>query len=198
MKHETQQYYADHAQQFTQNTLNLDLTELYQRFLCHLLPNANILDAGCGPGRDSKAFKDLGYQVTAMDSCAELVEHARRYAGVETRDMSFQALEDIAAFHGIWASASLLHLRPDDLGAVFKKLALALKSRGVLYASFKYGDFAGMRNGRWFTDLNEVQFSKMQAQLPEFELLESWHSKDVRPQCPANIWLNLLLRKTVF
>lgn len=38
---------------------------------------------------------------------------------------------------------------------VLIKLKNSLKEKGVLYASFKYGDFEGERNGRFFNDYNE-------------------------------------------
>ena len=53
-------YYNQHADEFFANTVNVDMTELYQKFTKHLPNNAKVLDAGCGSGRDSKAFLDMG------------------------------------------------------------------------------------------------------------------------------------------
>lgn len=32
----------------------------------------------------------------------------------------------------------------------------ALKENGIIYTSFKYGEFEGERNGRYFTDLQKI------------------------------------------
>lgn len=38
--------------------------------------NAHIIDLGCGSGRDSKAFINKGYKVTAVDGSKELAKIA--------------------------------------------------------------------------------------------------------------------------
>ena len=37
----------------------------------------------------------------------------------------------------------------------------ALKADGIIYTSFKYGDYEGMRNERFFTDFTEETFADL-------------------------------------
>ena len=122
-----------------------------------LLPeHAHVLDAGCGSGRDSKAFLDSGFLVTAFDASREMRKRASEYLGQEVLDMRFQEIAFKNEFDGIWACASLLYVPMDQLPETMKKLNASLKDGGIIYASFKYGDGTKMRGERKFSDFNEV------------------------------------------
>ena len=73
----TLDYYEAHAEQFFADTQSVDMAPLYERFLSELPVGALILDAGCGSGRDSKAFLERGYRVSAFDASEKLVALAR-------------------------------------------------------------------------------------------------------------------------
>lgn len=191
IKHLTGNYYQNHSDQFIANTQHLDLSEIYERFLKHVPLHGYILDAGCGSGRDSKAFKEKGYSVLAIDTCPAFVTQTQIFAGVEAQVLDFQSLNFEARFDGIWACASLLHIPPENLQETFLRLQHALKPSGCLYASFKYGDFKGIRNGRWFTDLD---LHGLQSLLPSgFEIIETWQTADHRTERTNETWLNVLL-----
>ena len=64
----TLDYYNRNADSFFESTACVDMSPLYERFLALVGPQGTILDAGCGSGRDAKAFRDLGYQVSAFDA----------------------------------------------------------------------------------------------------------------------------------
>lgn len=74
-------------------------------------------------------------------------------------------------------------------------MAAALKSSGVVYTSFKYGDFEGERNGRYFTDFTVESFEEYMRKIPELQIEEYWITGDVRPGRNDEKWLNLILRK---
>ncbi|MEG2896052.1 MAG: SAM-dependent methyltransferase, partial [Niameybacter sp.] len=77
---------------------------------------------------------------------------------------------------------------------VFTRLARALKDGGILYASFKYGDFEGERNGRYFTDYTEARFAKLLEHFPELKWIEQGITIDKRPDREEK-WLNVIVRK---
>ena len=77
---------------------------------------------------------------------------AKAYTGLEVRQLLFKNLDYIEAFDAVWACASLLHVPSNDLPHIFALIHRALKGRGLLYCSFKYGTFEGERNGRFFTE----------------------------------------------
>jgi cyclopropane fatty-acyl-phospholipid synthase-like methyltransferase len=160
-----------------------------------LKEGASILDFGCGSGRDTKAFLDLGYKVEAIDGSVELCKTASEYTGIEVKNMLFQDLNDVEKYDGIWACSSILHVSKADLKSVLKKMVTALKDDGVIYTSFKYGDFEGERNGRYFSDFTEESFREYISDCPDVSIVDSWITGDVRPGRGEEKWLNLVLKK---
>ena len=132
-------FYDEHADEFYAGTVGADIGELYDAFLPLLPDGARILDAGCGSGRDSRAFLDRGYEVTAFDASAALVEKASALLGRPVRRLTFQEMDYTEAFEGVWACASLLHVPRAEFDAVLARLARALVPGGVAFLSFKYG-----------------------------------------------------------
>ncbi len=65
---DTHSYYEQNAEQFFADTVDVDMSVLYARFLESIPAGGYILDAGCGSGRDSKAFASSGYRVAAFDA----------------------------------------------------------------------------------------------------------------------------------
>lgn len=189
-------YYNTHASQFAESTFNVDMEILYQPFLEHLPSTARILDLGCGSGRDSLAFKKKGYEVDACDYSEELVKKAHELTGINVQHQSFYDLDKVERYDGIWACASLLHCERDRLTEVLQKMLCALKPNGVIYLSFKYGDSDREKDGREFTDLNEVQAEALLRQFNNVTSIKQWITVDQRPDRQEQ-WLNLLWKKYV-
>ena len=192
---QTLNYYAENAADFAENTVNVDFSVTQERFLTRLRPGASILDFGCGSGRDTKVFLDWGYRVTAIDGSPELCRIASAYTGIPVRQMLFDDLNDVETYDGIWACASILHVPSAELPDIFRRMISALKPRGIIYTSFKYGTFEGERNGRRFTDFTEETFTAFVKQFPELTVDDQWISADVRPGRTDEKWLNVILRK---
>ena len=187
-------YYDLKAQEFFDDTVNADMTSHYSEFLKKLPENARILDAGCGSGRDAKYFKESGYEVTAIDGSAEMCKLASELIGDNVLNILFQEIDFEDEFDGIWASASLLHVPSDEIGDVLQRLKKSLKENGVFYASFKYGDFEGERNGRYFNDLDEVTSRKL-FEKEDFEVIKTWITSDSRKGRESERWVNILVKK---
>ena len=191
----TIEYYNQNADMFAQGTRLVDFTIVQERFRKMLPVGSRILDFGCGSGRDTKYFLEKGYQVAATDGSAELCRLAGSFTGIKVKEMLFQELDEIGVYDGIWACSSILHLPKQELLPVIRKMCDALKDNGVIYTSFKYGDFEGERNGRYFTDFTEDTFEKFIKVIPELTIEEEWITSDVRPGRGEEKWLNLILRK---
>ena len=188
-------YYNENAKDFVQGTISVDFTKVQHKFIDKLEKGDYILDFGCGSGRDTKYFIDNGFKVDAIDGSEELCKLASDYTGINVKHMYFQQLSDIDKYNGIWACSSILHLKYEELVRVIEKMNLALKQNGIIYTSFKYGDFEGERNGRYFTDMTEISFKKLIENIKDLEIEEYWITSDVRPGRGEEKWLNLILRK---
>lgn len=188
-------YYERNATSFFDATVDVDMTPLYQRFLPLLPPAGRILDAGCGSGRDLRAFAKLGYRVTAFDASPALAALAETYAGQPVYRARLQDIAWRESFEGVWACASLLHISPAELPDVLRRLASALIPAGVLYASFKYGRGEREHHGRRYTDMDEDALYTLLARVSALQPLDVWTTADQRSGRETERWLNALLRR---
>jgi SAM-dependent methyltransferase len=195
MNDKTLDYYNQNAAVFANSTMAVDFTQTQDNFLNRLHARDYILDFGCGSGRDTKYFLTHGMRVDAVDGSEELCRIAGKYTGIKVRNAYFQDWDEYEKYDGIWACASILHLSKTQLISVMKKMIAALKPKGVIYTSFKYGTFEGERNGRYFTDFTEETFSDFLKDIPGISMEELWITNDVRPDRGEEKWLNLILRK---
>ncbi len=200
---QTSQYYNDHATTFFEATVGVDMGPLHARFLQNIPAGARILDAGCGSGRDARAFKDRGYQVTAFDASPELARLAAEHSGLQVQVAHFLSLPDAAQlglpagtlFDGIWACASLLHVARRDQPEAWSRLWRLLKPGGVVYASYKLGGGERVDHvGRSFTDAREDKLLEWLIELPGVAPKESWVTEDLRSRS-GTTWLNALVGK---
>ena len=124
-----------------------------------------------------------------------MCRQASEYTGITVRQMLFQELEISNYYNGIWACASILHLSRIEISDVLKRISNALKPGGILYTSFKYGTFEGMRNNRYFTDFTETTLSKLWIGIDSLQIIDIWTTQDVRPGREEKRWINLLARR---
>lgn len=190
----TDAYYARNARQFIADTQAVDMQALYTPFLAELPANAQILDAGCGSGRDAHAFQQLGHQVSAFDASPAMAEHASRLLNVTVPVRRFAEIDEVERYDGIWACASLLHVPESQLPDAFERLWRALKPGGVLYCSFKRGQGERLHHERHFTDADEARLAAWTQQLSGLTRTHCWSSEDQRPD-RSEQWLNALLYK---
>lgn len=188
-------YYNQHAAKFTLETLSVEFEEKQNMLLKYVKPDSHILDLGCGSGRDSKAFIQKGYKVTAIDGSSELCNIASSYIGQQVICKKFQDMNNRNEFDAVWACASILHIPSVELPNIISKIVKALKLDGYFYASFKYGDFEGERNGRYFTDLTEKSFRSLVEPFDQLEIMETCITNDTRVGREDDKWLNAIIKK---
>ncbi|MGQ9856551.1 MAG: class I SAM-dependent methyltransferase [Fervidobacterium sp.] len=192
----TLEYYNQNAKKFFEDTINVDMSFLYQMFLKYIPAGSKILDLGSGSGRDTKYFLEQGFSVVATDASKEMVRMSTEYTGIQTLHMDFKELNFVEEFDGVWACASLLHVKRSEIDDVMYKIYRALKTNGILYASFKYGNKEEYReDGRYFNYYDEKSFSELLKNHPYFELIETAITTDVRKDRANEKWLNVILRK---
>ena len=193
---ETIDYYEKNAKSFADSTADIEFSEMQDSFLSNLKEGASILDFGCGSGRDTCYFLKKGYKVTALDGSAELCRIAEEKTGISVIQMDFSEFAEKDKYDGIWACSSILHLPKQELKKVLVHMEQALHIGGIIYTSFKYGEFEGMRNGRYFTDFTEDSFRNFLTEIERLMLEKLWITRDVRLGRQDEKWLNMILRTT--
>lgn len=195
MHKKTIDYYNKNTKEFVNRTIGADMSFCQTKFINLLKPGSNILDVGCGSGRDSKFFLECGFCVQAVDASIEMCLAAEEYIGQPVECMRFDELKYNSQFDGVWACASLLHVEKNKLPYILRKLHKALKSGGIMYASFKYGDMEEERLERFFSDYHLDEVEKVFLQDGLFELVESFETEDIREDYKNKPWVNIIVRK---
>jgi len=149
----TLEHYQQRAQDFWRGTRDHDVSQNLQELLRHLEgePPFRILDLGCGPGRDLKAFAALGHIAVGLDGSTHFAAMAREYSGCEVLEQDFLHLDlPQESFDGVFANAVLFHVPSQELPRVLRGLRGALKPRGVLFSSNPHGNNEeGWNRGRY-------------------------------------------------
>lgn len=193
----TLKYYDDNANEYYEQTVNGDMSEVYKRFLMLLPDKAYILDFGCGSGRDSKYFLEHGYTVTAIDGSGKLCDLASKYIGQKVECMRFEELKDKDKYDGIWACSSILHVERENLPDILRKMLTALKEEGVMFASFKKGDKCEVIDGKYYNYLTKELFEKLLHEAdPNSKIVDYFESGVLaNVNRPVTTWGSYLIKK---
>ncbi|MBW2268635.1 MAG: class I SAM-dependent methyltransferase [Deltaproteobacteria bacterium] len=143
-------HYESEAQDFWRGTHDHDVSQNIDALLGAMIGSGpfRILDFGCGPGRDLRAFCQRGHEPIGLDGAAPFVRMAREYAGVEVWQQDFLSLRlPDEAFDGVFANASLFHVPRQELPRVLRELHATLRTGGVLFASNPRGQNEECWNG---------------------------------------------------
>jgi SAM-dependent methyltransferase len=146
-------HYDERAAEFWEGTRTHDVRQNIEALVRHIraTPPLRILDLGCGPGRDLKAFRAMGHEPIGLEGSPALAAMAREHSGCEVWEQDFLALRLPAAhFDGIFANASLFHVPRTELPRVLGELHATLKPDGVLFSSNPRGNNEeGWNRGRY-------------------------------------------------
>jgi SAM-dependent methyltransferase len=135
---DTLQFYRRSAEAYARREITSRRTRL-DRFLAQLPPGAAILELGCGAGGDCAEMLARGFDVTPTDGSPEMAEVAANRLGRPVKTLLFHDLDEVEAYHGVWANACLLHVPRAELAQVLTLIRRALKPGGSFYASYKTG-----------------------------------------------------------
>jgi SAM-dependent methyltransferase len=196
---ETAASYDRAAQGFTARWSDLHLDRALNAFAARITGQRRVLDLGCGPGRDVDFLTQLGCQAVGLDLSAGMLAQARGRlpAGSLVRADLRRIPFSPGAFDGIWACASLLHLRRAELPAILTGLSRLLRCPGgVLYVALKGG-----QGERWVTGsggepyfFTYYQPAEVETLLDSagFQVAESWVSPDQAGRDEP--WINCVAR----
>ena len=149
----TLEHYERRAEDFREGTRDHDVSQNVAALLAQLSgePPFTILDFGCGPGRDLKAFSSLGHVAIGLEGAARFVAMARADTACEVWQQDFLKLDlPDARFDGVFANAALFHVPCQELPRVLSQLRATLKPGGVLFSSNPHGgNDEGWNRGRY-------------------------------------------------
>ena len=146
-------HYNQRAEDFRAGTRDHDVGQNIDALLRHITgePPFTLLDFGCGPGRDLKAFTALGHRAIGLDGAERFVQMARADSGCEVWQQDFLELDlPDEHFDGVFANAVLFHVPSRELARVLNQLHATLKPGGVLFCSNPHGsNVEGWNSGRY-------------------------------------------------
>lgn len=127
-----------------------------------------VLDAGCGPGRDTDHFAGEDYDAVGVDIAGDTVEYAweqgrdGEYAAMDIGDLAFE--DD--SFDGVWCNAALFFVPPDEMEEMVEELYRVQTGDGVAQFALKLGD------GSITKQKDEADVSVEQYLVPEADAVE--------------------------
>jgi len=187
-------YYESEAHTFFADTVDINVTGLLTPFTDLLPDGARVLDAGCGSGRDTLFFRQQGFRVDAFDASFALCGLASEYSGIQVTRQRIQEFEYQHMFNGIWCNAVLLHVPPNEMNAVMERLRNQLRVGGVLFVSFRRGDFEERKVGeRTFTYMDKTHLRPLIDEAG-MALDRLWITNDNRPDNDTE-WVNAIARR---
>jgi SAM-dependent methyltransferase len=194
----TLDHYDRQAEAFWQATRGHDVRQNIDALLARIegTPPFEVLDFGCGPGRDLRTFAELGHVATGLEGAAAFVAMARAHSGCDVLQQDFLHLDlPRHRFDGIYANASLFHVPTSELPRVLSELHAALKPRGVLFASNPHGDdVEGWNRGRYGAYHAPATWSRFVTNAG-FELIDEYFRPAGLPRADQP-WLATVWRKS--
>lgn len=176
-----------------------------EKFISLVKPGGKILDAGCGSGRDVNYFASKGFMVTGIDLSDGLLSYAREHAHPNAifQKMDLRTITLNTSFDGIWASASLLHLKRGELLPVLRNFQHMLMPGGILFLLMKEGTgdqlvTSGTIEGdtRFFTYYMSEEI-RLVLEGVGFIMLDqyTWDQKDRNTERPHEVWISSFAKK---
>ena len=189
-------HYERNSESFWQGTRDHDVSQNIDAFLSALPKgkSLDILDLGCGPGRDMCTFKSLGHRPVGLDGSKAFCRMAYQNSGCPALHQQFLSLElELGSFDGIFANASLFHVPSQELTKVLQKLHRALRSDGILFSSNPRGNGEGWQGQRYG---HYMEFDEYKAYLEgsDFKILNHYYRPADMPRAQQT-WLAIVSKR---
>ena len=189
-------HYEDNAESFRIGTKDHDVSQNIAAFLSALPKGKqlDILDFGCGPGRDLNVFKQMGHRPTGLDGSKEFCKMTQQLSKFPILHQKFLHLElEDNSFDGVFANASLFHVPSLELSRVLKEIHSALRKGGILFSSNPRGSTEGWQGQRYG---HYMEFEESQIYLKQngFKILDHYYRPSGKPR-ELQPWLAIVSQR---
>jgi SAM-dependent methyltransferase len=189
-------HYDESAESFRIGTQDHDVSQNIAALL-DALPKGkthDILDFGCGPGRDLCVFKELGHRPIGLDGSKEFCKMAEKQSGCRTLNQQFLKLNlKENSYDGIFANASLFFIPSQELPRVLKQLHVSLRNGGILFSSNPRGNVEGWQ-GQTYGHYMEFEASKLFLNQSGFKILKHYYRPEGKPK-EEQPWLAIVSKR---
>ena len=189
-------HYEDNAESFRIGTKDHDVSQNIAAFL-GALPKGkqlDILDFGCGPGRDLNVFKQMGHRPTGLDGSKEFCKMTQQLSKFPILHQKFLHLElEDNSFDGVFANASLFHVPSLELSRVLKEIHSALRKGGILFSSNPRGSTEGWQ-GQRYGHYMEFEESEIYLKKNGFKILDHYYRPSGKPK-ELQPWLAIVSQR---
>ena len=189
-------HYEDNAESFRVGTKDHDVSQNVAALLGALPKDKtlDILDFGCGPGRDMCVFKSLGHRPVGLDGSKEFCKMAQQLSDCPTLNQQFLKLElKDNNYDGIFANASLFHVPSRELPRVLRELHSALRKDGILFSSNPRGNAEGWQ-GQRYGHYMEIEASETFLEQSGFRIIEHYYRPSGKPR-EQQPWLAIVSQR---
>ena len=176
VKSKTINYYDQNYISYYSKTNDLDMSDIYKKVRRYVQNGANILDAGCGVGRDTQYFIKHGFKVTSFDASPRMVELCNEYPFAFCEEKSFLTIYYPPIFDLVWACASLLHLNAINFKKAILRLHRSLKPGAYLYFSLKKHIDPSKVDARDFYSYSTNEIDRILINFYKMEKVETWET----------------------
>ncbi len=192
---ETIATYDRQAETYAEKFQNASSDPALAAFVSRLKPNGCILDLGCGPAAAAAFMRDNGFDVDAVDASQEMVRLANETHNIGARQATFDDIQEVEAYDGIWANFSLLHASAQKFPLHLAALYRALRPGGYFHIGMKLG--AGSKRdslGRYYTFYSQPELCALITNAG-FVIDETTTGKDAGLAGTIDPWIVLAARK---
>ena len=188
-------FYQQNFLEYHHRTFPVDPSSFLEPLLKHLDADSNILDVGCGSGRDLLWFKNQGFNVKGFERSAGLAGLARQNAGCEVIEGDFESF-DFSHFQvdAVILVGTLVHVPHKKLAGVLARIIKSLRPTGYALITLKEGkDARNFSDGRTFY-LWEDPILKELFNYCGLSLID--YTRQISKIRKNDIWLGYVLQKT--
>lgn len=133
--------YNDIVQEYTEEFFDDKSDEKYIDQFLQSLEGKNVLDAGCGNGRDCKYINQKGFKVKGIDLSKEMLVIAKKMVpkvDFEVMDITNITYSD-NSYDGIISNCSFFHIPVEELSKTLNSFSKILKPNGKLLLILQEG-----------------------------------------------------------